>query len=122
MTSFFTDPDLPAPNFGDLRFDDPANADVNVFAYTYSFGNGFSATLSLENGLQRRVNNTLVFPLFGVDAAVPVFAPIPFTYAGDRSPTSSPTCATHPIGAACSFPARCIRSATWRPASPPSTA
>ncbi len=86
VTSFFTDPDLPAPNFGDLRFDDPANADVDVFAYTYSFGNGFSATLSLENGLQRRVNNTLVFPLFGVDAAVPVFAPIPFTYAGDRSP------------------------------------
>ena len=86
VTSFFTDPDLPAPNFGDLRFDDPANADVDVFAYTYSFGNGFSATLSLENGLQRRVNNTLVFPLFGVDAAVPVFAPIPFTYGGDRSP------------------------------------
>ena len=42
--SFFTDPNLPAPNFGDLRFDDPANAEVNLLAYTFSFGNGFSAT------------------------------------------------------------------------------
>ncbi|WP_046865991.1 porin, partial [Microvirga massiliensis] len=29
--SFFSDPDLPVPNFGDLRFDDPSNADVNLF-------------------------------------------------------------------------------------------
>ncbi|MBM6580845.1 porin [Microvirga sp. BT689] len=84
--SFFTDPNLPAPNFGDLRFDDPANAEVDLLAYTFSFGNGFSATLSLEDGLERRVNNELDFPLFGVASPAPVFAPIPFTYAGERFP------------------------------------
>jgi hypothetical protein len=86
VTSFFTDPNLPVPNFGDLRFDDPSNADVTLLAYTYSFGNGFSATLSLEDGLERRVNNELVFPLFGAGAATPVFAPLPFTYGGQRTP------------------------------------
>lgn len=84
--SFFTDPDLPAPNFGDLRFDDPSNAEVNLFAYTFSFGNGFSATVSLEDGTERRVNNELDFPLFGVGSPTPVFAPIPFTYGGERIP------------------------------------
>jgi hypothetical protein len=84
--SFFTDPNLPVPNFGDLRFDDPSNADVNLLAYTFSFGNGFSATLSLEDGIDRRVNNTLVFPVFGAGVAVPAFAPIPFTYGGERIP------------------------------------
>src|SRR5215211_1061708 len=84
--SFFTDPDLPAPNFGDLRFDDPSNAEVNLFAYTFSFGNGFSATLSLEDGTERQVNNDLAFPLFGVGSPTPVFAPIASTYGGERMP------------------------------------
>jgi len=84
--SFFTDPDLPAPNFGDLKFDDPSNAEVNLFAYTFSFGNGFSATLSLEDGTQRQVNNDLDFPLFGLAATSPVFAPIASTYGGERMP------------------------------------
>jgi hypothetical protein len=84
--SFFTDPDLPAPNFGDLKFDDPSNAEVNLFAYTYSFGNGFSATLSLEDGTERQVNNELDFPLFGVATTSPVFAPIASTYGGERMP------------------------------------
>jgi hypothetical protein len=84
--SFFTDPDLPAPNFGDLKFDDPSNAEVNLFAYTYSFGNGFSATLSLEDGTQRQNNNDLAFPLFGFAATSPVFAPIASTFAGERMP------------------------------------
>ena len=86
VTSFFTDPNLPVPNFGDLRFDDPSNADVDLLAYTYSFGNGFTATVSFEDALERRVNNELVFPLFGLGAATPVFAPIPFTYGGERLP------------------------------------
>lgn len=84
--SFFSEPDLPVPNYGDLRFDDPSNADVNLFAYTFSFGNGFSATLSLEDSIERRVNNGLDFPLFGVGSSTPVFAPIPYTYAGERLP------------------------------------
>ena len=54
---------------------------MNLFAYTYSFGNGFSATLSLEDGTQRSVNNDLAFPLFA-----PVFAPIASTYAGELMP------------------------------------
>ncbi|WP_262300320.1 porin, partial [Microvirga sesbaniae] len=84
--SFFTSPDLPAPNFGDLRFDDPANAEVNLLAYTFSFGNGLSATLSLEDGTERSINNELDFPLFGAGATVPVFAPIASTYAGEIVP------------------------------------
>ncbi|UVF17827.1 porin [Microvirga terrae] len=83
--SFFTSPDLPAPNFGDLRFDDPANAEVNLLAYTFSFGNGLSATLSLEDGIGRRINNELDFPLFGV-GSTSVFAPIASTYAGEIVP------------------------------------
>jgi hypothetical protein len=84
--SFFTDPDLPAPNFGDLRFDDPSNAEVNLFAYTFSFGNGFSATLSLEDGTERQINNELDFPLFGVGSPFLVPAPIASIYGGERMP------------------------------------
>jgi hypothetical protein len=84
--SFFTSPDLPAPNYGDLRFDDPSNAEVNLLAYTFSFGNGFSATLSLEDGTERQLNNELDFPLFGAGATGPVFAPIASTYGGERVP------------------------------------
>jgi len=86
VTSFFSDSELPAPNFGDLRFDDPTNADVNLLAYTVPFGNGFSATLSLEDAIGRRVTNPLEFPLFGVGAEESVFAPLPFTYAGELMP------------------------------------
>ncbi len=86
VTSFFSDSTLPAPNFGDLRFDDPTNADVTLLAYTYSFGNGFSGTLSLEDAIESRVSNPLAFPLFGTGAASPVFAPLPFDYGGERMP------------------------------------
>ncbi len=37
---------------GTLRFSD--SPDVDLIAYTFSFGNGFSATLSLEDGIERR--------------------------------------------------------------------
>jgi hypothetical protein len=47
-TSFFTNGDIPNENWGTLRFYD--YPDVNLLAYTFSFGNGFSATLSLEEG------------------------------------------------------------------------
>jgi hypothetical protein len=47
-TSFFTNGDVANENFGTLRFYD--YPDVNLLAYTFSFGNGFSATLSLEEG------------------------------------------------------------------------
>jgi hypothetical protein len=76
------------------------------------------ATLSLEDGLERRVNNTLVFPLFGVGAAG--FAPIPFTYGGERVPdvVGNVRCTGTWGGAQ----AHCTRSATWRRGSPPSMA
>jgi hypothetical protein len=48
VTSFFMNSDIPNENWGTLRFYDAP--DVNLFAYTFSFGNGFSATLSLEEG------------------------------------------------------------------------
>jgi hypothetical protein len=46
--SFFDNSDLPTGHFGTLRFSDAPT--LNVLAYTFSFGNGFSATLSLEEG------------------------------------------------------------------------
>jgi hypothetical protein len=53
VNSFWDNPDLPTGHFGTLRFSD--NPTVNLLAYTFSFGNGFSATLSLEEG---RFTNT----------------------------------------------------------------
>ncbi|MBJ6124901.1 porin [Microvirga splendida] len=47
-TSFFTNGDIPNENWGTVRFYD--FPDVNLLAYTFSFDNGFSATLSLEEG------------------------------------------------------------------------
>jgi hypothetical protein len=46
--SFFDNTDLPTGHFGTLRFSDAPT--VNAFAYTFSFGNGFSASLALEEG------------------------------------------------------------------------
>jgi hypothetical protein len=46
--SFFMNSDLPNDNWGTLRFYDAPT--VNVFAYTFSFGNGFSATIAAEEG------------------------------------------------------------------------
>src|SRR5690606_5304766 len=54
VTSFFSNGDLPTGHFGTLRFDD--TPDVNVLAYTFSFSNGFSASIALEDGLERRNN------------------------------------------------------------------
>ncbi len=70
VTSFFSNADLPTGHMGTLRFDDAP--DVELLAYTFSFGNGFSATLSLEDGLERRagIND------FTIDA----------DYAGQRVP------------------------------------
>jgi hypothetical protein len=47
-TSFFANGDLPSGNWTTVRFYD--YPDVNLFAYTFSFGNGFSASISLEEG------------------------------------------------------------------------
>ncbi len=52
VTSFFDNGDLPTEHMGTLRFSDAP--DVGLLAYTFTFGNGFSATLSLEDGLDRR--------------------------------------------------------------------
>ena len=46
--SFFDNGDLPTEHFGTLRFSDAPN--LNLFAYTFSFGNGFSASIALEEG------------------------------------------------------------------------
>jgi hypothetical protein len=52
VTSFFSNGDLPTDHMGTIRFDDAP--DVDLLAYTFSFGNGFSATLSIEDGIERR--------------------------------------------------------------------
>jgi hypothetical protein len=52
VTSFWDNPDLPTQHFGTLRFSDAP--DIALFAYTFSFGNGFSATISAEDGVERR--------------------------------------------------------------------
>ncbi len=63
VTSFFSNGDLPTGHMGTLRFDDAP--DVDLLAYTFSFGNGFSATISIEDGLDRRrgIFNELGFGL-----------------------------------------------------------
>jgi len=43
-------------NFQDLR--GPDNLNQNLFAYTASFGSGFSATISVEDATQRQTTNT----------------------------------------------------------------
>ncbi|WP_112662995.1 porin [Microvirga flavescens] len=68
VTSFFDNGDLPTGHMGTLRFSDAP--DVGLLAYTFTFGNGFSATLSLEDGLERR------------NGAVATA----FSYAGQRAP------------------------------------
>jgi hypothetical protein len=67
--TFFYNLNLPTNHLGTLRFDDAP--DVDVLAYTFEFGNGFSAALSLENSFDRSSS--------GVDPAA-------FTYAGHRVP------------------------------------
>jgi hypothetical protein len=73
VTSFFSNPDLPTSHMGTLRFDDAP--DVNLFAYTASFGNGFSATLAVEDGIARRNYSSALFgsPFIG-DVPVDPFA------------------------------------------------
>jgi hypothetical protein len=80
-TSFFDNPDLPTTHMGTLRFSDAP--DVNVLAYTYSFGNGFSATLSLEDPHDR---NVLGFPIDLAPAFVFDTIPLAFTNGGTRMP------------------------------------
>ncbi|MEZ0171589.1 porin [Microvirga sp. TS319] len=67
--TFFDNGDIDTQSFGTIRWSDQPN--VNLLAYTFSFGNGFSASLSLEEG---RFAGTA----FG---AVPAFFP-----AGQRAP------------------------------------
>jgi hypothetical protein len=72
VDSFFSNGDLPTQHMGTLRFDDAPT--VDLLAYTFTFGNGFSATISVEDGLERRYNDAT----FEGD---PTFA-----YAGQRIP------------------------------------
>ena len=57
VTTFFDNSDLPTEHMGTLRFSDAP--DVDLLAYTFTFGNGFSATISIEDGLERRSNGFL---------------------------------------------------------------
>jgi hypothetical protein len=71
VVSFWDNPDLPTQHMGTLRFSDAP--DVALFAYTFSFGNGFSATLSAENGEARRVGYAAVSgidPITGLPTSV----------------------------------------------------
>jgi hypothetical protein len=62
--SFFDNGDLPTGHFGTLRFSDAPT--VNVLAYTASFGNGFSASIALEEG---RFAPALDAPIIGSGVA-----------------------------------------------------
>ncbi|MGO4571620.1 porin [Microvirga sp. 2TAF3] len=74
VTSLFSNPDLPVTHMGTLRFDDAP--DVDLIAYTYSFGNGLSASISVEEGYGRRQNNTFT----------PIAGQAVLTYGGERMP------------------------------------
>ncbi|HEY8381480.1 MAG TPA: porin [Microvirga sp.] len=76
VTSFFDNADLPTSHMGTLRFSDAP--DVNLLAYTYAVGNGFSATIALEDALERRVLGEGIGSFTG--------APLGFTYGGQRVP------------------------------------
>src|SRR5215203_1125435 len=65
VTSFFSNADLPTQHMGTLRFDDAP--DINLFAYTFNFGNGFSATIAAEEGQSRR-SNSFAAAAFGLDS------------------------------------------------------
>ena len=84
VTSFFDNPDLPTTHMGTLRFSDAP--DVGLFAYTYSFGNGFSATLSLEDGQERR-DRGIPFDIGLLPADIRDLAPLStFVFGGQRMP------------------------------------
>ncbi len=72
VVTFFTDPDLPAPHFGDLRYNDPSIVNVTTFAYTFAFADGLSATIGIEDGLTRRAGDVGPVTAFapGTDALV----------------------------------------------------
>ncbi|MBF9232241.1 porin [Microvirga alba] len=74
VTTFFDNGDLPTGHMGTLRFSD--SPDVDLLAYTFTFGNGFSASISLEDGLERRDNGFVA----GGPAATAL------VYAGQRVP------------------------------------
>jgi hypothetical protein len=74
--SFFVNQDLPTGNWSTIQgfYDFP---DVNLLAYTFSFGNGFSASISLEDQIETR--GAIVAPRLG--APFTAFSP-----AGERFP------------------------------------
>jgi hypothetical protein len=84
VTSFFSNGDLPTDHMGTVRFDDAP--DVSLLAYTFTFGNGFSATISLEDGLERR--SGLLTETFVVNPGTPDEEVLggPLAYAGQRLP------------------------------------
>src|SRR5215208_2131022 len=81
VTSFFSNADLPTQHMGTLRFDDAP--DINLFAYTFNFGNGFSATIAAEEGQFRRNNDVTnaSFGFAGVDTI-----PFGINYGGQTLP------------------------------------
>jgi hypothetical protein len=68
ITSFFSNADINTQHFGTLRFDDAP--DLPAFAYTFSFGGGFSASIALEDGISRR-NTGLPLGLLGTQFGLP---------------------------------------------------
>jgi Porin subfamily len=80
--SFFSNADLPTTHFGTLRFDDAP--DITLLAYTFSFGNGFSATISLEDPFARRNASLALDP--DDDGIFPVPFARTFDYGGGRVP------------------------------------
>jgi hypothetical protein len=68
ITSFFSNADIATQHFGTLRFDD--TPDLPAFAYTFSFGGGFSASIAVEDGISRR-NTGLPVGLLGTAFGLP---------------------------------------------------
>lgn len=86
VTSFFSNADLPTGHMGTLRFYDAP--DVNLLAYTFSFGNGFSATLALEDSSEARASGgaTGLFDPDGAGPATPILVTTAFPFGGQRAP------------------------------------
>ncbi|WP_134497956.1 porin [Microvirga pakistanensis] len=82
--TFFDNGDIDAQTFRGVRWSDQPN--VNLLAYTFSFGNGFSATLSLEEG--RYAGRGELAGNIGVDeeTGLPVIVTDNGLVAGQRTP------------------------------------
>ncbi len=111
--SFFNDV-IAVDDFHGLHYSGIGSGATNLLAYTASFGGGFSATLSLEDSLERRIrgSNVVLSPVTGVAW---LRAPPAASTAPRVRLTSSPTSVSTRAGVRSASRARSFRTPSARP-------